>query len=183
METTLMYLTGYDSRLAEDLISALSTLFISFFSAEKEDENETEPITSVQSTGGTPEPGSPGLCPPVNHGPGTVQPGEHAETVRPSRKSIIAWLAGRTHPRDRRGSRHIRIRTFQTPRLCPARDKRITGRSWCCIRTGDFSSCPVISRPYWRSRTSFPSCPYERRERKRRFQGRTALPTACWLYL
>ena len=44
METTLMYLTGNDSRLAKDLISALSALFISFFSAEKEDENEAEPI-------------------------------------------------------------------------------------------------------------------------------------------
>ena len=44
METTLMYLTGNDSRLAEDLISALSALFIFFFSAEKEDENEAEPI-------------------------------------------------------------------------------------------------------------------------------------------
>ena len=69
METTLMYLTGNDSRLAEDLISALSALFISFFSAEKEDENEAEPISSVQIPGGTPEPGSPGLCPPVDDGP------------------------------------------------------------------------------------------------------------------
>ena len=144
METTLMYLTGNDSRLAEDLISALSALFISFFSAEK----EAEPITSVQSPGGTPEPGSPGLCPPVNHVPGTVQPREHAETVRPSRKSIIAWLARRTHPRDRRGSRHIRVRTIQTPRLCPARDKRITGRSRRSVRIGDITPCPVISRPH-----------------------------------
>ena len=148
METTLMYLTGNDSRLAEDLISALSALFISFFSAEKEDENEAEPISSVQSPGGTPEPVSPGLCPPVNHGPGTVQPGEHAETVRPSRKSIIAWLAGRTHPRDRRGSRHIRVRTIQTPRLCPARDKRITGRSRRSVRIVDITPCPVIIRPH-----------------------------------
>ncbi len=148
MEATLMYLTGNDSRLVEDLISALSALFISFFSAEKEDENEAEPTNSVQGTGGTPEPGSPGLCPPVNNGPGTVQPGEHAETVRPPRKSVIAWLAGRTHPRDRRGSWHIRIRTIQTPRICPARDKRIPGRSRCSVRTGDITPCPVISRPH-----------------------------------
>ena len=148
METTLMYLTGNDSRLAEDLISALSALFISFFSAEKEDKNEAEPINSVQSTGRTPEPGSPGLCPPVDDGPGTVQPGEYTETVRPSRKSVIAWLAGITHPRDRRGSRHIRIRPFQAPRICPARDKRITGRSRCGVRIGDITPGPVISRPY-----------------------------------
>ena len=148
METTLMYLTGNDSRLAEDLISALSALFISFFSAEKEDENEAEPINSVQSTGGTPKPGSPGLCPSVDDGPGTVQPREHTETVRPSRKSVIAWLAGRTHPCDRRGSRHIRIRPFQAPRICPARDKRITGRSRCGVRIGDITPGPVISRPY-----------------------------------
>lgn len=108
MEATLMYLTGNDPRLAEDLISAFSALT-------------------------------------VNDGTGTVQPGEHAETVRPSRKSVIAWLAGRTHPRDRRGSRHIRIRTFQTPRLCPARDKRIPGRSRCSARVGDIAPCPVIS--------------------------------------
>ena len=148
METTLMYLTGNDSRLAEDLISALAALFISFFSAERDDKNETEPVNSVQSTGRTPEPGSPGLCPPVNDGPGTVQPGEHTETVRPSRKSVIAWLAGRTHPCDRRGPRHIRIRTFQAPRLCPARDKRIPGRSRCSVRIGDITPGPVISRPY-----------------------------------
>ena len=54
MEATLMYLTGNDSRLAQDLISALSTLFISFFSAETEDENETESINPIQSPGGTP---------------------------------------------------------------------------------------------------------------------------------
>ena len=77
MEATLMYLTGNDSRLAEELISALSALFISFFSAEKEDEYESEPNYSVQDTGGTSEPGSTGLCPSVNDGPGTVQPGEH----------------------------------------------------------------------------------------------------------
>lgn len=35
MDATLMYLTGNDSRLAEELISALSALFISFFSAKK----------------------------------------------------------------------------------------------------------------------------------------------------
>lgn len=143
-----MYLTGNDSRLAEDLISALSALFISFFSAEKDDENEAEHITSVQSMGGTSEPGSPGLCPLVNDGPGTVQPGEHTETVRPSRKSIIAWLARRTQPRNRWGSRHIRIWTFQTPRLCPAHAKRITGRSRCSARIGDITPCPVISRPH-----------------------------------
>ena len=40
METTLMYLTGNDSRLAQDLISALSILFLSFFSVEMEDEHE-----------------------------------------------------------------------------------------------------------------------------------------------
>ena len=148
METTLMYLTGNDSRLAEDLISALAALFISFFSAERDDKNETEPVNPVQSTGRTPEPGSPGLCPPVNDGPGTVQSGEHTETVRPSRKSVIAWLAGRTHPRDRWGPRHIRVRTFQAPRLCPARDKRIPGRSRCSVRIGDITPGPVISRPY-----------------------------------
>lgn len=37
MEAALMYLTGNNSRLAEDLISAFSVLFISFFSAEKEE--------------------------------------------------------------------------------------------------------------------------------------------------
>lgn len=93
MESTLMYLTGNDSRLAQDLISALSALFISFFSAETEDENESESINSIQSTGGASEQGSSGLCPPVNDGSGSVQPGEYAETVRPSRKSVIAWLA------------------------------------------------------------------------------------------
>ena len=118
MEATLMYLTGNDSRLAEELISALSALFISFFSAEKEDEYESEPNYSVQDTGGTSESGSAGLCPPVNDGSGTVQPGEHTETVRPSRKSIIAWLGGRTHPHNRRGSGHIRIRPFQETGLC-----------------------------------------------------------------
>ena len=43
MDATLMYLTGNDSRLAEELISALSALFISFFSGKKEDEYESEP--------------------------------------------------------------------------------------------------------------------------------------------
>ena len=144
MEATLMYLTGNDSRLAQELISALSNLFISFFSAETEGENEAEPINPIQSTGGTPGQGSPCLCPPVNDGTGPVQPGEHAETVRPSRKGIIAWLAGRTHPCDRRGSGHIRIRKIQTPGLCPARDERITGRSRCSIRAGDITPCPLI---------------------------------------
>lgn len=36
MEATLMYLTGNDSRLADDLICALSALFVSFFASEKE---------------------------------------------------------------------------------------------------------------------------------------------------
>lgn len=148
MEATLMHLTGNDPRLAEELIAALSTLFISFFSAGKEDENEAEPADPVQSTGPAPEPGSPGLCPPVDDGPGTVQPGEHPEAVRPQGKGIIAWLAGRTHPRDRRGSGHIRFRTFQTPGLCPARNKRITGRSRRSARTGDITPCPVLSRPH-----------------------------------
>ena len=53
MESTLMYLTGNDPRLAEDLISAFSALFISFFSAGKEGKDETEPVNSVQSAGGT----------------------------------------------------------------------------------------------------------------------------------
>lgn len=53
MEATLMYLTGNDSRLAEELIPALSSLFISFFSAETEDKNETESINAAQSTAGT----------------------------------------------------------------------------------------------------------------------------------
>ena len=91
MEATLMYLTGNDPHLAEDLISALSSLFLSFFLAETEDENETEPVNASQSTAGTPEQECPGLCPPVNNGPGPVQPGEHAEAVRPSGKSIISW--------------------------------------------------------------------------------------------
>ena len=148
MEATLMYLTGNDSRLAEELISALSALFISFFSAEKEDEYESEPNYSVQDTGGTSESGSTGLCPPVNDGPGTVQPREHTETVRPSRKSIIAWLGGRTHPHNRRGSGHIRIRPLQKTGLCPARDKRVTGRSRRSVRIGNITSCPVIRRPH-----------------------------------
>ena len=148
MEATLMYLTGNDSRLAEELISALSALFISFFSAEKEDEYESEPNYSVQDTGGTSESGSTGLCPPVNDGPGTVQPREHTETVRPSRKGIIAWLGGRTHPHNRRGSGHIRIRPFQKTGLCPARDKRVTGRSRRSVRIGNITSCPVIRRPH-----------------------------------
>lgn len=146
MEAILMYLTGNDSRLAEELISALSALVISFFSVEKEDENEAEPVNSVQSADGTPEPGSPDLCPPVDDGPSPVQSGEHTETVRPQGKSFIARLTGRAHPRDRRGSRHIRVWTIQTPRLCPACDKRIPGRSWCSIRIGDIAPCPVISR-------------------------------------
>ena len=143
-----MYLTGNDSRLAEELISALSALFISFFSAEKEETHETESIHSVQSTGGTPEPGSPGLCPSVNNGPGTVQPGEHTETIRPSRKGIIAWLAGRTHPHNRWGSGYIRVWPFQETGLCPTRDKRIPGRSRCGTRIGDITPCPVISRSH-----------------------------------
>ena len=148
MEATLMYLTGNDSRLAEELISALSALFISFFSAEKEDEYESEPNYSVQDSGGTSEPGSTGLCPSVNDGPGTVQPGEHTETVCSSRKSIIAWLAGRTHPHNRRGSGHIRIRPLQKTGLCPARDKRVTGRSRRSVRIGNITPCPVIRRPH-----------------------------------
>lgn len=145
MESTLMYLTGNDSRLAQDLILALSALFISFFSAETEDENETESINSIQSTGGASEQGSSSLCPPVNDGPSSVQPGEYAETVCPSRKSVIAWLAGRTHSCNRRGSRYIRFRKVQTPRLCPTRNERIPGRSWCGIRTGDITLCPLVS--------------------------------------
>ena len=47
MEATLMHLTGNDPRLAEELIAALSTLFISFFSAGKEDENEAEPADQI----------------------------------------------------------------------------------------------------------------------------------------
>ena len=148
MEATLMYLTGNDSRLAEELISALSALFISFFSAEKEDEYESEPNHSVQDTGGTPKPGSTGLCPSVNDGLGTVQPGEHTETVCSSRKSIIAWLGGRTYPHNRRGSGHIRIRPLQKTGLCPTRDKRVTGRSRRSVRIGDITPCPVISRPH-----------------------------------
>ena len=148
MEATLMHLTGNDSRLAEELISALSTLFISFFTAGKEDENEVEPAGSVQSTGGTPEPGSLGLCPPVNDGPGKVQLGEHPETVCPQGKSVISWLAGRTHPRNRRGSGHLRFRTFQTLGLCPARNKRITGRNRRSARIGDLTPCPVFSRSH-----------------------------------
>ena len=147
MEATLMYLTGNDSRLAQDLISALSTLFISFFSAETEDENETESINPIQSPGGTPEQGGPCLCPPVDDGPSSIQPGEYPETVRPSRKSIIAWMAVRTHPRDRWRSRNIWFRKIQTPWLCPTRDKRIPGRSRRSVRAGDIPSCPVISRP------------------------------------
>ena len=46
MDATLMYLTGNDSRLAEELISALSALFISFFSAKKEDEYESDNYTT-----------------------------------------------------------------------------------------------------------------------------------------
>lgn len=61
MEETLMYLTGNDSRLAQYLISALSRLFISFFSAKTEDENEAEPINPIQDTGGAPGQGSPCL--------------------------------------------------------------------------------------------------------------------------
>ena len=38
-------------------------------------------------------------------------------------------------------------------------------------------------RHHGRSETSFPSCPYDRRERKCRFQGRTTLSSACRLYL
>ena len=37
MEGTLAYLTGNDPRLADDLISALSSLFVAFFSVEMED--------------------------------------------------------------------------------------------------------------------------------------------------
>ena len=148
MEATLMYLTGNDSRLAEELISALSALFISFFSAEKEDEYESEPNYSVQDSGGTSEPGSTGLSPSVNDSPGTLQPGEHTETVCSSRKSIIAWLAGRTHPHNRRGSGHIRIRPLQKTGLCPARDKRVTGRSRRSVRIGNITPCPVIRRPH-----------------------------------
>ena len=148
MEATLMYLTGNDSRLAEELISALSALFISFFSAEKEDEYESEPNYSVQDTGGTSEPGSTGLCPPVNDGPGTVQPGEYTEAIRPSRKGIITWLAGITHTRDRCGSGYIRVRPFQEAKLCPTHDKLILGRSRCSARSGDLTPCPVVSRSY-----------------------------------
>ena len=81
METTLMYLTGNDSRLAQDLISALSILFLSFFSVEMEDEHETESINPIQSTDGTSGEGVPGLCPPVNDGSGPLQPGKHPEAV------------------------------------------------------------------------------------------------------
>ena len=104
METTLMYLTGNDSRLAQDLISALSILFLSFFSVEMEDEHETESINPIQSTDGTSGEGVPGLCPPVNDGSGPLQPGKHPEAVCPQRKGIISWMAGRTHPHHRRGS-------------------------------------------------------------------------------
>ena len=148
MEATLMYLTGNDSRLAEELISALSALFISFFLAGKEDSHEAELFNPIQDTGGTSEPGSTGLYPPVNDGSGTVQPGEHTETVCPSRKSIIAWLGGRTYPHNRRGSGHIRIRPLQKTGLCPTRDKRVTGLSRCSVRIGDIAPCPVISRPH-----------------------------------
>ena len=96
METTLMYLTGNDSRLAQDLISALSILFLSFFSVEMEDEHETESINPIQSTDGTSGEGVPGLCPPVNDGSGPLQPGKHPEAVCPQRKGIISWMAGRT---------------------------------------------------------------------------------------
>ena len=148
-----MHLTGNDSRLAQDLISALSNLFVSFFSAEMEDTNETEPVSPAQSTCRTPKQGSPRLCPPVNDGTGPVQPGEHPAPVRPSRKGVIAWLAGRTHPRDRRGPRHLRIRAFQTPRLCPACDKRVTGRGWgwtlpvACFVSLAFAAIMTLSFP------------------------------------
>lgn len=32
--------------------------------------------------------------------------------------------------------------------LCPARNKRITGRSRRSARTGDITPCPVLSRPH-----------------------------------
>ncbi len=144
METTLMYLTGNDSRLAQDLISALSILFLSFFSVEMEDEHETESINPIQSTDGTSGEGVPGLCPPVNDGSGPLQPGKHPEAVCPQRKGIISWMAGRTHPHHRRGSWHIRLRKIQTPGLCPACDECVTGRSRCGIRTGDITPCPLL---------------------------------------
>ena len=148
MEATLMYLTGNDSRLAQDLISALSALFLSFFSAETEEEHETESINPSQSTGGTPGQGSPGLCPPVNDGPGPLQPGEHTEAVCPQGKSTVPGLAGRTHPRNRWGPWHIRLWKIQTPRFCPACDKRVPGRGRRGIRTGDITPCPLVCRPY-----------------------------------
>ena len=144
MEATLMYLTANDSHLAEDLISALSALFISFFSAETEDENETGSINAAQSTAGTSEQECTDLCPPVNNGPSPVQPGKHTKAIRTSRKSIITWLAGGGHPRDRRRPRHLRFRAGQTARIRTTCHQRFTGRSRGCIRTGDITPCPVF---------------------------------------
>ncbi len=144
MEATLMYLTGNDSRLAQDLISALSALVLSFFSAETEEEREAQSISPIQSPDTAPGQGSPGLCPPVNHGPGPLQPGEHPEAVCTQGTGGISGLARRAHPRDRRGSRHIRLRKIQTPWLYPDGNQCVTGRGRCGIRVGDLTPCPLI---------------------------------------
>ena len=47
---------------------------------------------SVQSTGGTPEPGNPGLCLPVNDGPGTVQPGKHTDSTVSRIRELAAFI-------------------------------------------------------------------------------------------
>ena len=50
MEATLIYLTGNDSHLADDLICALSALFVSFFASEKEEnQHEPDPVCENQA--------------------------------------------------------------------------------------------------------------------------------------
>ena len=131
MEVTLMYLTGNDSHLADDLICALSTLFVSFFASEKEEEQHESTLScSVsQNQAGSSGQGSPDLCPAVNDGPGPVQSGEHTETIRPARKSIITWLARGKDPGDRWRSRDFWLGTVQTARICPARNQFPLGKS------------------------------------------------------
>lgn len=145
MEGTLAYLTGNDPRLADDLISALSSLFIAFFSAEMEDERhgaESEQIT--ESKVEPPEQRRSDLCPPIDDGAGAVQSGEHAETVRPAGESPVSRMAGRKNSGHRRGSWDIRFGPLKAPRLRPTRNPRFPWRGRRGVRAGDFPVGPLL---------------------------------------
>ena len=95
METTLAYLVGNDPHLAEDLISILASMVVSFFSVEKEVLNESKSEQVTETEAEPSEPGCTDLCPSIDNGAGPVQSGEHTETVRPEGNSNRTWLAGR----------------------------------------------------------------------------------------